>query len=149
VEILRATPEDAEAIHALRMVVFANVAEDYGDPELPPLAEGLADARREFETHVVFKAVDEGHVVGAVRASIEDGVVLVARLVVDPGSEGHGIGTALARAAEEAFPEARRFELFTGDKSYRSLAIWRRLGYREDRRESVCGYELVYLSKDV
>lgn len=148
-EIVRATPADAAAIHALRMLVFAQVAEDYADPELPPLAEELPEARAEFENHVVFKAIEEDRIVGAVRASIDDGVVLIARLVVDPGFEGRGIGTALALAAEAAFPQARRFELFTGDKSHPSLAIWRKLGYREDRREPVGRYELVYLSKDV
>jgi len=148
-EIVRATAADAEAIHTLRMEVFARVAEDYADPDLPPLAEGLHETRAEFETHVVFKAVEGGCIVGAVRASVSDGVVLIARLVVDPDFEGRGIGTALAQAVEDAFPQARRFELFTGDKSHPSLAIWRRLGYREDRRESVGHYELVYLSKDV
>ncbi len=147
--ISRATAADAEAVHALRMVVFARVAEDYADPALPPLAEGLHDARAEFETHVVFKAVEGGRIVGAVRASIEGDTVLIARLVVDPDSEGREIGTALAQAAEDAFPEARRFELFTGDRSHPSLAIWRKLGYREDRREPIGHYELVYLSKDV
>jgi GNAT superfamily N-acetyltransferase len=148
-EIVRAKASDAEAIHALRMLVFAQVAEDYADPELPPLAEGLPEARAEFETHVVLKAVEGGRIVGAVRASVRDGVVLIARLVVDPGLEGRGIGTALAQAVEDAFPQARRFELFTGHKSRPSLAIWSKLGYREDRREPVGRYELVYLSKDV
>jgi predicted N-acetyltransferase YhbS len=148
-EILRADDSDAEAIHALRMAVFAKVAEDYADPELPPLDDTLEEVRAELETRLVLKAVEHDRVVGTVGASEDDGVVLIGRLAVDPAHEGHGIGLALARAAEDAFPQARRFEVFTGDKSRRSLAIWRKLGYREDRREPVRHYELVHLSKDV
>jgi predicted N-acetyltransferase YhbS len=148
-EILRADDSDAEAIHALRMAVFARVAEDYADPELPPLDDTLEEVRAELESQLVLKAIERHRVVGTVRASEDDGVVLIGRLAVDPAHEGRGIGLALARAAEGAFPDARRFEVFTGDKSHRSLAIWHKLGYRQDRRERVRDYELVHLSKDV
>jgi ribosomal protein S18 acetylase RimI-like enzyme len=145
--VARATPDDAEAIHALRMAVFAQVALDYADPELPPLRETVEEVRAEPTTHVVLKAVEDGRIVGSVRGRLEDVVCHVERLVVHPEARGRGVGTLLTTEIERAFPEAERFELFTGDRSARSLHIYSKLGYREYRRVAEKDYALVYLAK--
>ena len=52
------------------------------------------------------------------------------------------------QAFEAAFPDARRFELFTGHKSERNLVLYQRLGYAPFRRHREHpGLELIYLER--
>lgn len=53
-------------------------------------------------------------------------------------------------AIEEALAPAARFELFTGDRSERNLALYQRLGYRQFRTARLSPrVTLVYLEKVV
>lgn len=150
VTIERATVADAEQVLALIKRAFAQVAEEYGDPDLPPLTETLEEHRARYARNVVLKAVDaKGRIVGTVQGEPRaDGSCYVARLAVDPTAQGRGVGRMLAEALEAEFPDAARFELFTGHLSARSLALYRSLGYRETRRERVSdSLTLVWLVK--
>ena len=70
------------------------------------------------------------------------------RLAVEDGLESSGIGTSLMTALEDAFPDAERFELFTGALAERPLRLYDRLGYSiYERREVASGLELVWLEK--
>ena len=139
ITIVRASVQDAEEVLAVIRRAFGPVAEQYGDPDLPPVAETLQSHRACYETHVVLKAVDaRGRIVGTVQGEPRgDGCCYVARLAVDPVHQGRGIGRALTEALEAEFPHATRFELFTGHKSAGSLGLYRSLGYRETKREYV------------
>jgi ribosomal protein S18 acetylase RimI-like enzyme len=139
---------DAEAILAVCKAAFAAVARAYNDPELPPLGETVEQVEAELSSHVVLKAIVDGRVVGAVRAQDLDGVVHIGRLAVLPEYQGRGIGTALSREILDHFPDARRFELFTGHKSHAPLAIYRKLGFEvvREQRESD-DLTLVYLER--
>jgi ribosomal protein S18 acetylase RimI-like enzyme len=86
---------------------------------------------------VVLKATLAGRLVGSVRGRMLDGACAVARLVVHPECQRRGIGSQLLRAIEDRFPEAERFELFTGDKSEKNIRLYERHGYRLTRRERV------------
>ncbi len=147
-EILPATAADAEEILAVVHAAFRPVAEEYGVPTLPPLEETLADLLADMRTHIVLKAVEEGRIVGSVRAALFRGTCEVGRLVVLPEMQGRGIGAALARAIETYFADAERFELFTGHRSGAPLHIYRSLGYLPFRVEPVSDrLQLVYLEK--
>ncbi len=170
--IARAAPGDADAIHALRISVFREVAEEYRDPDLPPLKETRTDIADEIERDTVLKAVvdmpregaddageDAGEpdtveqrIVGTIGVRIRYDTAHLRRLVVDPRWRGGGVGEALAREAERLAVEGTggavsRIELFTGEHSHASLAVWRRLGYEETSRRPEGGYELVFLRK--
>lgn len=148
-EIVLADPTDAEEILAVVHAAFRPVAEEYGVPTLPPLRETLDDLSADFRTHVVLKAVEDGRIVGSVRGALRDGTCEIGRLAVTPASQGRGIGAALAKAIEAHFPQAVRFELFTGDRRGPSLHIYERLGYRAFRVVAVSEtLRLVYLDKD-
>ena len=147
-EIALATREDAEEIVALVRLAFAPVATEYGMDTLPPLNDTPEALVAHLETHVVLKAVEAGRVVGSVRGVMTGGTCEVGRLVVHPEHAGNGIGSELARAIEGHFPDARRFELFTGHNSGPSLHIYRKLGYVPYRTEQVSDtLTLVYLEK--
>jgi ribosomal protein S18 acetylase RimI-like enzyme len=46
-----------------------------------------------------------------------------------------GLGTRLMHAIEREFTQTRRFELFTGSRSERSILLYERLGYRRAREQ--------------
>jgi len=147
--IEQATPGDAEEILALIKRAFTPVAEEYGDPALPPLAETLDEHRQVYDRAVVLKAIVDDRIVGSVQGiPQEDGCCYVARLVVDPDFQKRGIGRALATELEARFPGASGFSLFTGHRSEETLGLYRSLGYSETKREVINeGLTLVWMEK--
>jgi ribosomal protein S18 acetylase RimI-like enzyme len=150
ITISRATPEDAPEILALIRRAFVSAAELYDEPDLPPLAETLAEHQARYDTHVVLKAADPtGTIVGSVQGrTAADGTCDVSRLAVEPSRQGEGIARALAGALEAEFPDAVRFRLFTGHLNEASLGLYGSLGYREtSRRRENDRLTLVWLEK--
>jgi ribosomal protein S18 acetylase RimI-like enzyme len=97
---------------------------------------------------VVLIAEENGLLLGSVRGESRDGACLVGRLVVEPERQNLGIGRMLALAIEAEFPAARRFEIFTGHASERSLHLYESLGYERVREEPVHErLSLVFLTK--
>lgn len=147
-DITRVTPADAAEIHELQRLAYRSEAELYGDWTIPPLVDPLAETVRALSVQLVLKAVVDGRIVGAVRGRLDNGTCHVGRLIVHPEAQGRGLGTRLMLALEEALPEARRFELFTGERSVRNLRLYAMLGYREYRRAPLSPQvTLVYLEK--
>ncbi|MEV0200773.1 GNAT family N-acetyltransferase [Nonomuraea sp. NPDC050691] len=134
-EIQRAEEADAGAILTVQRAAYVTEAQLYGDPFIPPLVESVEQVREAIRGGIVLKAVDGGRVVGSVRGRLSGATCLVGRLVVAPDQQGRGLGTALLRALHERVPEASAFDLFTGHLSEGNLRLYRRLGYRETRRE--------------
>jgi GNAT superfamily N-acetyltransferase len=140
---------DAAAILDLQKLCYQGEAALYGDLHIPPLTETEQDLRSEFAGRVFLKAVDNGVIVGSVRAHVDKGTCLIGRLFVHPDLQNRGIGTKLMREIEKRFPLADRYELFTGDKSKKNIRLYRKLGYREFRREPVSPrLALVYMEKE-
>jgi ribosomal protein S18 acetylase RimI-like enzyme len=147
-EITRATPADAAAIHELQRLAYRSEAELYGDWSIPPLVELLAATELAVAEMLVLKATISGRIVGAVRGRLESDTCHVGRLIVHPEAQGRGIGTQLMRALEEATPAARRYELFTGERSARNLHLYAKLGYRKFRTAPLSPQvTLVFLEK--
>ncbi|MCD0450741.1 GNAT family N-acetyltransferase [Actinocorallia sp. API 0066] len=137
--ISRAEPDDAGEIITLQRAAYVTEAQTYGDPFLPPLVEPIEQLRKVLKGDaIVLKAVKDGRMVGAVRATFHEGTCLVGRLVVAPDRQREGVGTALLRAVEEAARGlATSLVLFTGHLSDGNLRLYRRMGYAEFRRERV------------
>ncbi|SDL12313.1 Ribosomal protein S18 acetylase RimI [Nonomuraea maritima] len=133
--IERAVAADAGEILTLQRAAYVSEAQLYGDPFVPPLVESLEQIRKVVEDAVVLKALDGARIVGAVRGRVSGTTCRVGRLVVAPDRQGQGVGTALLTALHEQLPEATAFDLFTGHLSGGNLRLYRRLGYRETRRE--------------
>ncbi len=143
-----ATTADADALLALIKRAFRPVAGQYGEDSLPPLLETAEAFHARFSDHIVLKALDGERIVGAVLGVMDGDSCLVGRLAVEPEWQGRGIGRLLASAIEEHFPDARRFELFTGHLSTETLGLYASLGYSEFRRaEASERVTLVYLEK--
>ena len=89
-----------------------------------------------------------GAIVGTVRGeTMGSGDLMVRRLAVLPDCRGTGIARGLMAALEAAYPEARRFELFTGAEAAAPLALYESLGYRLMKSRATPDVPLVYLEK--
>lgn len=101
-----------------------------------------------MERGVVLVAMLGDRVLGSVRGEMVDGVCLVGRLVVEPDAQGAGIGRSLATLIETYFPNASRFEIFTGHLSAGPLHLYESLGYIREREQQVADeVTLVFLGK--
>ena len=96
------------------------------------------------------KATDNETIVGSVRAYTSAESCYIGRLIVHPDYQNHGIGKKLLLSIEAIFMSIRRFELFTGDRSLKNLALYQKLDYKEYKRERINDkLTLVYLEKRV
>ncbi len=138
---------DLEEILALQYLAYQTEAELLGNYDIPPLKQTLPEIRDEYEKGVILKAVENGRIIGSVRAYKENGTVFIGKLMVHPDHRKRGIGTALLRAAEAACPSAR-YELFTSVKSAGNIRLYERSGYaRFAERDAAPGLRFVYLEK--
>ena len=136
-EIKTAIIEDAESHPRLQRLAYQSEAAIYDDFTIRPLTETLEDIRDHFHDRRFLNAIEDGQIVGSVRAYQDDAACHVERLVVHPDYRRRGIGTALLNMIETCFPAARRFELFTGHKSESNIRLYERAGYRAVRQERV------------
>ena len=154
--IEQAGVEDAAEILALQRLAYQSEAYIYPDHVLAPLKQTLAEIEAEFAVQTFLKArlegrrrPGEGEIVGSVRARMEGGTCFIGRLIVHPHHQNQGIGTRLLETVERTFPNAERFELFTGHQSVRNLSLYEKLGYRIFRREEITPHlTRVFLEKN-
>jgi ribosomal protein S18 acetylase RimI-like enzyme len=146
--ITRAVTEDAEAILALQSRAYVSEAQLYNDWTIPPLTQTLQSLRNEINSTIVLKAVEGQSIVGSVRGKTSGDTCSIGRLIVEPQLQGQGIGTSLIKAIEAFFPEAKRFDLFTGSKSEGNIRLYSRNGYKIVRQKQLSELlTLVFMSK--
>jgi GNAT superfamily N-acetyltransferase len=146
--ITRGGPGDAQEILALQRLAYQSEAAIYQDYGIPPLTQTLAELQTELERRQVLKAVAAGRIVGSVRAHLDQETCCIGRLIVHPDYQNRGLGTKLMAAIEACFPEARRYQLFTGHLSARNLYLYQKLGYRPVRRQPLSAkLTMVFLEK--
>jgi GNAT superfamily N-acetyltransferase len=144
--------EDAEAILQIQRLAYQSEAVLYQDWKIPPLTESLEELLAEFDRQLFLKASCDAprHLVGSVRARFQDGTCCIGRLIVHPDFQGKGIGGMLMRQVEQRFPQAQRFELFTGHRSNRNLSFYQHLGYVPFREQQLSDHvTLIFLEKTV
>jgi GNAT superfamily N-acetyltransferase len=128
--IVRARPEDADAILAIQKVAFEPEAQACNVWEIPPLMESVEGIRDHICTATVLKAMDGDRIVGAIRGIVTGSTCLVRVLVVTPQAQGRGIGAMLLQAIEAAHPEVERFELNTNMVMARNVRFYLCHGYQ-------------------
>ncbi|MGW0562385.1 GNAT family N-acetyltransferase [Streptomyces sp. NPDC003016] len=153
VTISAATAQDAEQILKLQYLCYQSEAELYGDYTIEPLTQTLDDLRAELgRSHTLVARLGE-EVVASVRAAVDEaGTARIARLVVHPRMQRHGLGGRLLDAIEAYVagePAAKRFQLFTGHRSEGNLRLYRSHGYVPVATEQIApGFSLVTLQKE-
>ena len=145
-----ALPEDAPAVAAVIRRAFETQCRIYDDWSLPPMREDAASVLEAMRVGIVLVAEQTGRIVGTVRGRNTETGVEIGRLAVEPDHRGCGIGRMLTEALEARYPEAGRFELFTGHLSITALSLYESLGYTRVKTTRVHdGLSLVYLEKVV
>ncbi|MCZ0979022.1 GNAT family N-acetyltransferase [Streptomyces diastatochromogenes] len=159
VTISAADAQDAEHILKLQYLCYQSEAELYGDWSIEPLTQSLDALRAELAEGYGLVARLGDEVVASVRARLdEDGTVRIAKLIVHPRMQRHGLGGRLLDGIERHFAEqapeteetasAKRFQLFTGHRSEGNLRLYRSKGYAQvDTREVGPRLTLVTLEK--
>jgi len=145
--ILKAQKADAEEILRLQYAAYQSEAILYNDFSIQPLTQTLEHAIAEFEDSVVLKAVLNCEIIGSVRACEKQNTAYIGKLMVLPAYQNRGIGKRLLHAIEGEF-QGRRFELFTGAKSSKNIALYEQCGYtRFKTEEGAPELSFVYLEK--
>ena len=155
IAIRRAEGSDIAEMLAGQRRAFEEQCLIYDDWNIPPMTEQPEDVARFVAAGgVVMKAESGGRIIGAVRGMIDTGICHVGRLYVLPERQGEGVGRRLVAALEEACRACAVYSIFTGEKSERNLALYKRQGYavtgrREPARApgAAGNYDLVWLEK--
>jgi GNAT superfamily N-acetyltransferase len=144
----RASEEDAAEILDLQKLAYLSEAQIVDDFSIPPLKQTYEQILSEFKSHVVLKVRSGDPIIASVRVCREGDTVCIGKLIVHPDHQGQGIGSMLLRAAEDLFPNVRRYELFTGHKSERNLHLYHKYGYKPFRSVILSGnLTIVFLEK--
>ena len=139
------TDDEAGELLTLRRAAFVTEAQIYGDPNIPPLTQTLAELREDLALEgVVTLGARSGHrLVGSIRVVFEDKKATLGRLAVAPDLQGKGIGTQLLLAILPHLPEdTEEVWVFTGQDSVQNLAMYAKNGY-EHRYDRTAG-DLTY-----
>ncbi len=126
-------PEEYETVLDIQRRAYRlKEAPLYGE-DLPPFKETPETiVREEEEGKKLYVGVHEGRVVGSMRIKpLEDGWIYWGRLSVDPDLQGQGLGQAMVRAVEDAFPDADGYVLDCGERSEENFHIYSKMGYRK------------------
>jgi phosphoribosylanthranilate isomerase len=134
--IQKAELEDMEEILALQKLAYQSEAELNNDFKIQPLTQTLDEIRAEFGQAIFLKIVQDGKIIGSVRAYEKDGTCYIGKVIVHPTCQNRGLGSQLLRAVESQF-NCRRFELFTSQRSERNLYLYKKFGYREFKQVAV------------
>ena len=143
-----ARKEDLEEILALQKIAFVDEARQIGIMDIPALKQDLKSIQEEFEMHTFLKCTFKGKIVGSVRGYTKQETTYLGKLFVDSSYRQRGIGSALVQALCAALP-AKRYEIFTSEKSCENIALYEKLGFVEYKREKLKGFPIqaVFLQK--
>jgi len=134
-EVEIASIDDLTEILELQIRAYQSEAAIYNDYSIEPLIETPLELQEQFKHKTFLKAVLDGKIVGSVRGYLKEETVHIGRLAVESDFQNQGMGTLLIRSIEAYFPNAKRYELFTGNKSINNLRLYNNLGYSEFKRE--------------
>ena len=147
--IQRATAADLPELLAIQKIAYQSEAEIYGDSSLPALRQTLAEMTADFGRMVFLKGIVNGKIVASIRGyDAGQGTAHLMRLCLLPYFRGKRLGRRLITAIEAEFPQAKRFELFTGHRSAANIHIYTQMGYKSFKTEPFNDHiEWVYMEK--
>jgi len=147
ITIRKAIKEDAEFILKIQKKAFLFQANKYNDYDMPPMVEEKEDVLNEMKTSLIFVALYDEKIIGSIRVVKRNDEAEIRRLAVLDEYQGNGIGSMLMNVAEMQYTKIKRYWLLTGKESYRSIALYKKLGYEIYKETAHKDYKLVYLQK--
>ncbi len=134
INISPADKEDLREILHLQKQAFITEAESHGNYDIEPLRQTYESVLSDFGSCTFLKAVCSGKIIGSVKYKALGDRVWIGKLIVDTGFRRRGLGRKLLAEAENANPEAKRFQLFTAASSTHNIRLYESAGYRVCRR---------------
>lgn len=149
ITISHISDDDAGEVLTVQRAAFVSEAAIYGNVDMPPLTQTLAELEAELRSESGLTARIDGRLVGAIRYVVRDGLLLVGRIAIAPDTQGEGIGKLLLESAEKE-SGADVAELFTGSLSEANIRLYESCGYEEHERvPDGDGTEQVFLRKQL
>lgn len=147
-KIIKADKSDLKKILELQYLAYQSEAKLLNNFEIPPLKQTYDEVEQEYTKGLLLKAIDEnGEIIGSVRAYIENTTAYIGKLIVHPEKQSQGIGTKLVEKIEKEC-SVKRYEIFTSDKSLRTIRLYEHLGYvKFKEQKSSDNLSLVFLEK--
>ena len=147
--ITESDKNDFKDILELQKLSYQQEAQIYNDYNIPPLKQTYDEILNDYDKMIILKAIEDNRIIGSVRAYENNNSCYIGRLIVHPNFQNKGIGTKLMNKMEDKFTSVNRYELFTGYKSNKNLYLYKRLGYKEYKRENLSdSVIIVYLEKE-
>ena len=147
--ISKAQKFELDDILNLQRLCYQSEAALYSDYEIQPLTQKLSELIDDFDKGTVFLVgYIDGKLVASVRGHVKNGTGYINKLIVHTAVQNCGYGKRMMKAIEAELKEAKRYELFTGAKSKKNLALYDKLEYEVYLKERVSeALELIYLQK--
>jgi ribosomal protein S18 acetylase RimI-like enzyme len=146
--VRRATAEDADKLAALARAAYARHVPIIGREPMP-MAADWAKLLSEQEIWIVDGPT--GEAMASLALDIRTDHLMIWSVAVAPTHQQRGLGRRLMAFAETRARALQRAELrlFTNARMEGNIALYRRLGYDETRREQLSDRVLVHMSKAV
>ena len=139
--------EDAPIIKSMVDKAYSKYIERLGKPPAPMHTDYENLARKGG----VFVLREHGNILGSIALSKFGYSFKINDLVVDVSAQGKGYGRMLMEFAEEVASQQgfTAVTLFTNEKMYENIALYKKRGFREVGRRSEDGYNRVYFRKEL
>jgi len=144
------THDEAGELLTLRRAAFVTEAQQYGDPNIPPLTQTLDELRADLDAEgVITLGAWSGHrMIGSIRVLIEGAKATLGRFAVAPDLQGRGVGTRLLMAILPYLPDGiEEVWVFTGRDSLQNLALYEKHGYEFEHDRTAGDLTYSYLRK--
>lgn len=144
-----AQKQDLKAILALQHTAFADEAKRIGKMDIEPMTQDLQSIEKELKTQMILKcSLENGEIIGSVRGFTQEDTTYIRKLFVNPKYRKKGIASALIRTLCSKLA-AKRYEIFTSEKSLENIALYEKLGFARFKCEKPKGFPIkaVFLEK--
>ena len=128
--INRAKFEDLTDILNLQKTAYLSEAEIYNCYDIEPLNQSIESIQNDFNDYLFLKAEYHNEIIGSVKIKNCGDYCYLGKLIVSPKFQNKGIGRKLMNEAEKIFPNVKKYELFTGEKSIKNIKLYESLGYK-------------------
>ncbi|MGY4643289.1 GNAT superfamily N-acetyltransferase [Cellulomonas sp. URHB0016] len=144
------THDEAGELLTLRRAAFVTEAQQYGDPNIPPLTQTLEELHADLDVDgVLTLGAWSGHrMIGSIRVLVEGTKATLGRFAVAPDLQGRGVGTRLLMAILPYLPDGiEEVWVFTGRDSLQNLALYEKHGYEYEHDRTAGDLTYAYLRK--